>query len=924
MERMSSDESASIDRRSADLPDGSPGIVPEGSHAVVPDDSSQVPMPVEGTRTPDDPSRARMLGGEVPAPGEGNGEAADGADETYVSQRPLVPRPSDSEGSQEVHSSSNPSNPNHPHDGASNLNHPHDGASNPSNPSGQWLHSAGSASSVTHRDDSLPTIEGYSDLVPIGRGGFSMVYSAIEELLHRRVAIKVITGDDDAVARLERELRALGMLDEVPNIISAHSVVRTSRGQPALIMRLFTTSLSRLVRSTGPQPMHEVQRWATQLAAGLDAAHERGVIHRDLKPENVLLDDAHNAYLADFGIAALATIASGTSTVMSISPPHAPPERLNGASTGDVQGDIYSLASTLYFASTGAAPFGTTKNGGAAGLIERIVNEPVPASELLPPAVIDVFRRAMAKDPAQRFDTAMELANALAAASDQVVPTAERSQGPTEHPTIGHAGTASTGIGSTGQPGSRVQQGTVPVGKNDGGLGDASGTGVGTGTGTGAGTGAGFGSSTGGGASSVSHGRGGEEVIVDPGFDPGDDDERTIARSKSAPLPTGFPVGPTADAPANIESLDPAGQRPDSTGGASVPADGPSVPAGGASVPADGPSVPADQRSGDQVGQPAILASEGMVQPGVTPSGGRPHWSDRPVTGVAQDAPTVPRRRGRLVASLVVVMVVLGAAAATVWAVNGRGDEKADNFNPVVLDLYVENSTKNTELPDDFHITVGTEAIDLSAIAESGSTRAVASEAFADDNKVEIVVELPERHSFTAEQKGKVRDGKRVDSLIITDSWVQLGDERRSRTDPTNGGEIQEERDRVMTLILDNRKERTKADKAFSELFTENDGVREAPEAVMNAELDDNLIPVYNKSIAFLDIQSSTDMKSQIALSTEKDCAAAKLKAFERVRNYNDLMSRDDNARAQNQLWDNATKLCGAADVARDALNPAG
>lgn len=693
--------------------------------------------------------------------------------------------------------------------------------------------SAFSGGSDASHEDSLPTIAGFSDLVPIGRGGFSTVYSALEEQLHRRVAIKVVSGDDDAAARLERELRALGMLDEVPNIVSAHSVVRTSRGQPALIMRLFSSSLSRLVRSTGPQSIDRVRTWAGQLAAGLDAAHERGVIHRDVKPENVLLDDAGNAYLADFGIAALATIASGTSTVMSISPPHAPPERLNGASTGDVMGDIYSLASTLYFALTGSAPFGTTKSGGAAGLIQRIVNQPLPEHDSLTPAMIAVFRRAMAKDPSERYATAGEFAQALDAAS----PVRSEALDPGMTLTSPPMPTASTSTPEAPSAPAPAPSAPAPAPS--------------TPTATPAAT-----------------PPAPDRMTLDVDDRAADDhagNDRTVARLKRTPMPAGPPSGPDA-----------VGHN-----------DGPSREHG------------ARGRSRDRARDR--------------------HWSE-PREGDDASSGTGRRRVATVVGGLIVAALAILVPVRILQQHGGTPDGSGE---PVVLDLYVENSTKENPLPDDFHVTIGSEVIDLSTLGVGDSTRAVASNAFADGDKVEVVVELPERHSFTVRRNGKIRDGKRVDSLVMTDDWVQVGDERRSRHESSSDGGVREERERVRSLILDSRQERRNADKQFGDLFVEKDGIREAPGDVMRSELDDNLIPVYNRSIAFLDIQSSKDAKSQMAISTEKDCAAAMLKFFERVRNYNDLMSQDDNATAQNELWEEATQLCDAANAARDVLKTA-
>jgi serine/threonine protein kinase len=258
-----------------------------------------------------------------------------------------------------------------------------------------------------------PTIEGFTNLRIIGRGGFSTVYAALQTDLHRNVAIKVITSDDESAHRLEREVRALGALADVPNIVTPHAVVVTGDGRPAMVMPLFGESLAQRITRYGPQPLDVVERWTRQLATCIDRSHSRRVFHRDIKPQNILLDDDGGAHIADFGIAGLDSLASRTATVQSVSPPHAPPERLRGDESDPESGDVYSLASTVYFALAGRAPFGSTSSGGALGLFERITNSPVPDDASIPSTIHAVLQQAMAKDATQRFDSAGEFADAM-------------------------------------------------------------------------------------------------------------------------------------------------------------------------------------------------------------------------------------------------------------------------------------------------------------------------------------------------------------------------------------------------------------------------------------------------------------------------------------------------------------------------------
>ncbi|HMV74686.1 MAG TPA: hypothetical protein PKB00_08955, partial [Microthrixaceae bacterium] len=113
-------------------------------------------------------------------------------------------------------------------------------------------------------------MDGFSDVTAIGRGGFSTVFAATQVDLHRRVAIKVVAGGADSAGRLEREVRALGVLADVPNVVTPHAVVRTTTGDPALVMPLFEESLAARVSRSGPQPLDDVARWAHQLARCVD------------------------------------------------------------------------------------------------------------------------------------------------------------------------------------------------------------------------------------------------------------------------------------------------------------------------------------------------------------------------------------------------------------------------------------------------------------------------------------------------------------------------------------------------------------------------------------------------------------------------------------------------------------------------------
>lgn len=315
-----------------------------------------------------------------------------------------------------------------------------------------------------------PHIDGFTNLVEIGSGGFSIVYAATQTSLARRVAIKVLNVTDGSTHQFEREATAFGILSAMPNIVQAHQIVITSDNRPGLVMTLMESSLSERVARTSAIPLLKIKVWFQQLATALHRAHQVGIFHRDVKPQNVLLSRFDDAFLADFGIAALPSVTPGTGTLQSLSPPYAPPERFTGAGSPPVQGDIYSLGSTAYCAITGQAPFGTADQGGIAGLTHRVTQLPVPTHPRLPVPVHHVLGRAMAKNPIDRHDSALDFALDLEAAFEQVevagtTPVANTETG---GPGTSSSGTSGTSVSSAGTSGTSVSSsGTSGAGPGD-------------------------------------------------------------------------------------------------------------------------------------------------------------------------------------------------------------------------------------------------------------------------------------------------------------------------------------------------------------------------------------------------------------------------------------------------------------------------
>ncbi|CPR12012.1 Ser/Thr protein kinase D [Mycobacterium bohemicum DSM 44277] len=263
----------------------------------------------------------------------------------------------------------------------------------------------------------------------LGRGGMGEVYEAEDTRKHRVVALKLISPQfsTDAVfrARMQREADTAGRLTEA-HIVPIHDYGDID-GQFFVEMRLIDgLSLRALLANYGPLPPARAVAVVRQVAAALDAAHANGVTHRDVKPENILLTKDDFAYLVDFGIARAATDPGLTECGTAMGTYHyMAPERFKGAEV-TYRSDIYALACVLEECLTGAPPY-------RADSVERLITahllEPAPRpSELrpgrIPPALDHVIAKGMAKDPADRYYSAGD----LAAAAHDALTTPEQHQ----------------------------------------------------------------------------------------------------------------------------------------------------------------------------------------------------------------------------------------------------------------------------------------------------------------------------------------------------------------------------------------------------------------------------------------------------------------------------------------------------------------
>ena len=266
---------------------------------------------------------------------------------------------------------------------------------------------------------SLGRLGHYEVLEVLGRGGFGIVLKAFDDMLHRVVAIKVmaahLASTSPARKRFLREARAAAAVRH-ENVVAIHAV--EEQPVPYLVMEYIAgRTLQERLDDTGPREVAEVLRLGHQIARGLAAAHARGLIHRDIKPANILLEAGveQQIKITDFGLARAADDASLTqSGLIAGTPMYMAPEQAQGEVI-DQRADLFSLGSVLYVMCSGRPPFRASTT---MGVLKRVAEDtPRPIREIIPEVpewLCAIVARLHAKDPADRFASAKEVADLLA------------------------------------------------------------------------------------------------------------------------------------------------------------------------------------------------------------------------------------------------------------------------------------------------------------------------------------------------------------------------------------------------------------------------------------------------------------------------------------------------------------------------------
>jgi tetratricopeptide (TPR) repeat protein/tRNA A-37 threonylcarbamoyl transferase component Bud32 len=272
------------------------------------------------------------------------------------------------------------------------------------------------------------TISHYRVVEKLGEGGMGVVYVAEDTLLGRRVAIKMLTikaGQDEHHFRTRflREARAVSALSH-PHIATIHDYGETKRGQPYIVMELVKGETLGDVMASGSLTITRALQIIQQVAAALAEAHRNGVVHRDIKPSNVAIDHRGDVKVLDFGLAKQLNVEAKDSTdperqtlltsqtqegVIVGTPLYLSPEQALGTEI-DARSDIFALGSLLYECVAGRPAFdGDTRMEICTKVIR---DDPVLPSQInsdVPQAVDRITMKALAKQPAQRYQTATEL-----------------------------------------------------------------------------------------------------------------------------------------------------------------------------------------------------------------------------------------------------------------------------------------------------------------------------------------------------------------------------------------------------------------------------------------------------------------------------------------------------------------------------------
>lgn len=261
-----------------------------------------------------------------------------------------------------------------------------------------------------------PELPGFTYVQPLGTGGFADVFLYEQQLPRRRVAVKVLLADrtsSSAAEEFTAEANVMAMLSTHPAIVTIYQAGVAGDGRPYLVMEYCPRPNLQVRARKEPFSVAEALRVGVQVAGAVETAHRAGVLHRDIKPANILVTEYNRPALTDFGIA---STTGAVSEAAGMSIPWSPPESFAEPPRSGPRSDVYALGATLFTLLIGRSPFERVgERNTSADLIERIERMALPSLNRpdSPASLQTVLARAMAKNPDDRFPSAVAFARAL-------------------------------------------------------------------------------------------------------------------------------------------------------------------------------------------------------------------------------------------------------------------------------------------------------------------------------------------------------------------------------------------------------------------------------------------------------------------------------------------------------------------------------
>ncbi|MBF8436808.1 Stk1 family PASTA domain-containing Ser/Thr kinase [Halanaerobiaceae bacterium Z-7014] len=252
----------------------------------------------------------------------------------------------------------------------------------------------------------------------LGRGGMAVVYEATDIMLDRQVALKMLrpeyASDEEFIKKIRHEARAVARISH-PNVVNIYDIGQTENYHYLIMENIIGQNLKDIIEARGKLPIIEALDISSQIAAALNVAHESDIVHCDIKPHNIILTPENQVKVTDFGIARAvsSTVTLDMTDSVVGSAHYFSPEQAKGGEITPLT-DIYSLGVVLFEMLTGTVPF---KGETAVSVALKHIKEPVPDlsdyNNSIPEEVNQLIKKALAKDPDDRFSSALEMREEL-------------------------------------------------------------------------------------------------------------------------------------------------------------------------------------------------------------------------------------------------------------------------------------------------------------------------------------------------------------------------------------------------------------------------------------------------------------------------------------------------------------------------------